>query len=68
MLPLSVFLITLLSHSPRMIYVKALSSILLAIQSLIVCAKIIYFNSVSSELAQYTFPYAEFPQSTSSSA
>jgi hypothetical protein len=48
MLPISVLLISLLAKNAGMAEFKAISVILLAVQSLLMVAKIIYFNSVTS--------------------
>lgn len=51
-LPISVLLISLLGRNEGMAECKAVSVILFGVQGMLITAKIIYFNSVTCELAQ----------------
>jgi hypothetical protein len=57
-LPWSVLLLSLLSRGSGMVEYKASCAVMLVLQSLLVAGKIIYFNSVTPELAQYSSPHA----------
>ena len=61
-LPISVLLISLLSRNEGLVECKAVSVILFGVQGMLITAKIIYFNSVTCELAQYFLHYEEYQQ------
>jgi hypothetical protein len=51
-LPLSVLLLSLLAKNQGLVEYKVTCALLLVVQSLLLTGKIIYFNSVTPELAQ----------------
>lgn len=59
-LPISVLIITLLNRNSGFVAFKIVAILLLIVQSLLVVVKIIYFNSVTEQLAQYINIYAEY--------
>jgi len=59
-LPLSVLIITLLVKNEGLVGYKIVVIFMLVLQSLMVIVKIIYFNSVVEQLAQYYVGYVEF--------
>jgi len=59
-LPISVLIITLLNRNSGFVAFKIVAILLLIVQSLLVVVKIIYFNSVTEQLAQYIDIYAGY--------
>jgi hypothetical protein len=60
-LPLGLLLLNFLLANPGLVMEKVLCMLMLGLQSALVVLKIIYFGSVTEELAQYLFGYSECP-------
>jgi hypothetical protein len=60
-LPLGLLLLNFLLANPELVVEKVLCMLMLGLQSALVVLKIIYFGSVTEELAQYFFGYSECP-------
>lgn len=61
-LPISVLIIALLNRNEGLVAFKIFSILLLAVQNLLIVVKIIYFNSVTEQLAQYLISYTGYRQ------